>query len=1274
MDKNKTNLLKYFITASIVLLFSVSLAYATPLPGTNADVDRVWFNSSSDFLNSTANASNADINNVKFPNLTSESLYLGMEYIFIQANFSVSTAGVVGATGSQNVSWEYSNGTSNESWKSLTIVTNTCQNFTAAGNCSIIFNPPTDWSINTWKDRSLYWIRVNGTGNYSTNASVAQISVIEYNVAFNVTDQLGSALNDTAFTTFKTNDTNGVYSTRRAGKGWELALQTGVQHDISVNTTGYVNATKSTTSNANTSLFNLTNFNQSFTIKILNITDELGNVLAPLNGAAGIIVSDNGSVTYENNIAYINASNDNNLTRSINLNASKAGYVNKSSSVAGVSSLGQNVTNVSNLLFTIKVLNISDELDNRLLSLNGVAGIVVTDSGFVTYSADVAYINASAATTNLNASKSGYVNRSSFSIAGVSNGGQNSTNISGLKFTVRINNLTDELGNKLSLLNGVNGIVVTDSGVVTYSGDVAYINASAATTNLNGSKSGYVNQSLTVAGVSNAAQNFTNISNLKFTIRVNNLTDELGNKLQPLNGVAGIVVTDSGVVTYSADVAYINASAATTNLNASKSGYVNKTLVVATSNANQNFTNVSGVQFTIKISNLRDELSNNLAPLNGVAGIVVTDSGFVTYSADVAYINASAATTNLNGSKSGYVNSSLAVPVSNSVQNNTNITNLKFTIKISNLRDELSNNLAPLNGVAGIVVTDSGFVTYSADVAYINASAATTNLNGSKSGYVNKTLVVATSNANQNFTNVSGLLFTVKVLNITDELGHVIVPLNGVVGSIVTTNGSVTYNSNIVYINASSSPNLTASRSGYLNVTLSGVGISNSAQNVTSISNLAFTIKITNVTNELGNRIGDLDGSTVVLVSSSGDVQYSGGVAYINASTTASINASSSGYVNQTKIVGVALTQNSTTISSLPFTLKILVVSDGGQALTDASITLSKSGVTITSTPTTRVSNAYYYAINQSTFSTLDFTVTDVGYIAETRNTVAIDTANQKLQSITLNSAPSGGGSSGGSTTPSVPTASSSIDKLTNDVPSSVVSTLKESALVKLDITLNSDQTGVNLIFSKPSTNPVSVAPSGNVYQYISVSHNIQESKFKSVRFVFNVDKSWLTSNSIDTSKVSLERYETDHWTKYGASMVSQNDTSVSYETTVPGLSNFAVTGEKQLTECTSGKRCDGNQIQECTNNLWVTSQTCQYGCDSTTYNCNPQPVDQPVQEPQPTTTPKETTTETTPTQTTSEIPMTYVYAGLGLLVIVVIAGVAYWKMKKPVKYAGYKK
>ncbi|OYT43760.1 MAG: hypothetical protein B6U88_00185, partial [Candidatus Aenigmarchaeota archaeon ex4484_56] len=56
---------------------------------------------------------------------------------------------------------------------------------------------------------------------------------------------------------------------------------------------------------------------------------------------------------------------------------------------------------------------------------------------------------------------------------------------------------------------------------------------------------------------------------------------------------------------------------------------------------------------------------------------------------------------------------------------------------------------------------------------------------------------------------------------------------------------------------------------------------------------------------------------------------------------------------------------------------------------------------------------------------------------------------------------------------------------------------------------------------------------------------------------------------------------------------------------------------EKQICE-EREKRCLNNNLQECKNNKWQTIEICEYGCNSTSFTCNPAPAqaEKPVEKP----------------------------------------------------------
>ncbi len=219
-----------------------------------------------------------------------------------------------------------------------------------------------------------------------------------------------------------------------------------------------------------------------------------------------------------------------------------------------------------------------------------------------------------------------------------------------------------------------------------------------------------------------------------------------------------------------------------------------------------------------------------------------------------------------------------------------------------------------------------------------------------------------------------------------------------------------------------------------------------------------------------------------------------------------------------------------------------------------------------------------------------------------------------------------GGGSSGGGGSTSVSNKTSYfIDKITAGVVSKIKNSINNSGLNSIEITTNINVLSADIGLEKLNTNPVLAVPQGSVYRYLSVTHSISENKFTKVSFNFSIEKSWIESNSIDMTKVYLQRYESEQWKKYSATQTDENTTHIMYQSDVPGLSNFAISGDQkqsQITqesikqiECSEGKRCYDSSIQSCTDSKWAVDKTCPYGCEESLYNgtkyysCKSKPV-----------------------------------------------------------------
>ena len=73
----------------------------------------------------------------------------------------------------------------------------------------------------------------------------------------------------------------------------------------------------------------------------------------------------------------------------------------------------------------------------------------------------------------------------------------------------------------------------------------------------------------------------------------------------------------------------------------------------------------------------------------------------------------------------------------------------------------------------------------------------------------------------------------------------------------------------------------------------------------------------------------------------------------------------------------------------------------------------------------------------------------------------------------------------------------------------------------------------------------------------------IGESGVETLTFTFTVEKTWIDVNNIDKSSVLMYRFHDGEWMKLNTILISENDTMITYEAETPGLSTFAVVGNK---------------------------------------------------------------------------------------------------------------
>ena len=95
------------------------------------------------------------------------------------------------------------------------------------------------------------------------------------------------------------------------------------------------------------------------------------------------------------------------------------------------------------------------------------------------------------------------------------------------------------------------------------------------------------------------------------------------------------------------------------------------------------------------------------------------------------------------------------------------------------------------------------------------------------------------------------------------------------------------------------------------------------------------------------------------------------------------------------------------------------------------------------------------------------------------------------------------------------------------------------------------------------------VAPETHtVYKYLDIkltSNNtyVGETGIETMTFTFTIQKTWINENNIDKTTVEMLRFHDGAWQHLNTTLFSENDTSIVYEAETPGLSTFAVVGNR---------------------------------------------------------------------------------------------------------------
>jgi PGF-pre-PGF domain-containing protein len=193
-----------------------------------------------------------------------------------------------------------------------------------------------------------------------------------------------------------------------------------------------------------------------------------------------------------------------------------------------------------------------------------------------------------------------------------------------------------------------------------------------------------------------------------------------------------------------------------------------------------------------------------------------------------------------------------------------------------------------------------------------------------------------------------------------------------------------------------------------------------------------------------------------------------------------------------------------------------------------------------------------------------------------------------------------GGGGGGSSVSYFANTAIAAITSISaNSTQAISIRNATASDISTIAITTNNRIGSATLTVLKIATKPSGVSDvSGNVYRYIQIDKtNITDSYVTSVKITFFVENSWITANNIDDSTIALYRYANGAWTKLSTTKTNADSTYTYYEATSPGLSVFAIIGEKKTTTPPAAKPATG---PVCGNNACESGenyQSCPQDC-----------------------------------------------------------------------------
>ncbi|MCX6709952.1 MAG: PGF-pre-PGF domain-containing protein [Candidatus Woesearchaeota archaeon] len=127
---------------------------------------------------------------------------------------------------------------------------------------------------------------------------------------------------------------------------------------------------------------------------------------------------------------------------------------------------------------------------------------------------------------------------------------------------------------------------------------------------------------------------------------------------------------------------------------------------------------------------------------------------------------------------------------------------------------------------------------------------------------------------------------------------------------------------------------------------------------------------------------------------------------------------------------------------------------------------------------------------------------------------------------------------------------------------------LDSIGITEIDVNVNANKKDIKLIVSetsKPALATIAISSKdGGIFKYIKITKvGLLDSEITNVKIKFKIPKSWLLTNNIDPSTITLKHLITLTWEDLSTTQISSDSNYYYFEATSLSLSTFAIVGRK---------------------------------------------------------------------------------------------------------------